>query len=52
MWGESRMKEYWVNVYDIGYIWYGCKYQSREAATNSIGALFNKLIYRIHVRLK
>lgn len=46
------MKEYWVNVYDIGYIWYGCKHISREAAARSMGALFTKLVYRIHVRLK
>lgn len=46
------MKEYWINVYDLGYIWYGTKYCTRSRAEYGVGKLTDKLLYRIHVRLK
>lgn len=47
------MNEYWVNVYLIGKeIWYGPKHYDKPRAIFGVGNLKNKLIYRIHVRLK
>lgn len=46
------MKEWWVNVYDVGYIWYGPRHSTITKAEFGVGRLTSRLLYRIHVRLK
>lgn len=49
MWGEVKMKEFWINFYKDGL--YGPPHSTREKA-KAASINKNAIAYRIHVRMK